>query len=67
MKQVKVILLALEVAALVSVMILAFTKVETEEAEFFKSCFLCVLPLFAVAMQVEYQDIDWDEKEEETV
>lgn len=65
MNQVKLIFLAAEVAALVSVMILAFTEVETEDAQFFKSMFLAILPLFAVVMQAEYQDIEWNEDEEE--
>ena len=67
MRQVKVIFLALEVAALLSTTILAFVEVETDEAQLFKSWFLAVLPLFAVAMQAEYQDIDWDEDEEDAL
>lgn len=67
MKSIKIIFIALEIAALVSTICLAFIEVESDEAELFKSWFLAVLPCFAVAMQQEQQSIDWDEESEEAV
>lgn len=64
MKSLKIILITVEIATLISIICLAFADVQGEEAAFFKSMFQAVLPLFAVVMQQEQQNIDWDEDEE---
>ena len=61
MKQVKVIMIAVEIAALVGVIILAFSKVN-EDAEFFKGAYISMLSLLAIVMQKEQQDIEWNEE-----
>ena len=66
MKEVKVILITVEVAVLICVICLAFSKV-TEDAEFFKSVYISLLSLLAVAMQKEQQTIEWDKDEEEAL
>jgi hypothetical protein len=63
MKQLKVILISVEIATLICIISLAFTEV-SEEAAFFKSMFLSILPVFAVVMQKEQQSIEWDEEDE---
>ena len=67
MKALKIILITVEVFTLISIACLAFAEVTTEEGQFFKSMFLAVLPLFAITVQREQQDIDWDEDEEEVI
>ena len=64
MKSVKVILIAVEIAALIGVISLSFCKV-SEDTEFFKSAYISLLALLAVCMQKEQQAIDWEEDEEE--
>lgn len=64
MKLVKAILIAVEITALAGVIILAFSDVQDEEMNFFKSMYIVLLSILEVVMQKEQQDIDWDEKED---
>ena len=65
MKEVKVIFIAVEIAALISVVSLAFCDIQDEEMKLFKSLYITVCAILAVTMQKEQQDIDWDEEQEE--
>lgn len=67
MKSVRIIFIALEVACVLSVIFLAFSKVN-EDMEFFKSLYIVGLSLLAIMFQREQQDIYWmdDEDDEET-
>lgn len=61
MKEIKVIFIAVEIAALIGVCMLAFTSNLSEEGEFFRSVYIVLCSLLAVAMQREQQAIDWEE------
>ena len=65
MKEVKIIFIAVEVAALIGVCMLAFTSSLSEEGEFFRSVYTVLCAFLAVAMQKEQQNITWNEDEEE--
>ena len=63
MKSIKVIFIAVELAAIFSVLYLAFTQV-SEDAEFFKGVYTSLCTLLAVVMQKEQQNINWYEDED---
>ena len=62
MKEIKVIFIAVEIAALIGVIMLAFTSNLSEEGEFFRSVYIVLCALLAVAMQKEQQSYDWEEE-----
>ena len=63
MKGIKIIFIAVELAALIGVAMLAFSGTLSEEGEFFKSIYTVLCALLAVCMQKEQQSIDWYEEE----
>lgn len=68
MKQVKVIFIAAEIAALISVVCLAFCETRDEEMKFFQGMYISLCALLAVVFQREQQSIEWyEDEEEETV
>lgn len=66
MKHVKIILITVELAAIFSVIYLAFTSVRIE-AELFKSLYICLCTLLAVVMQKEQQSIEWEDEKDEKI
>ena len=65
MKEIKMIFIAVEIAALIGIAMLAFSGNLSEEGEFFKSIFVVLFALLAVAMHGEQQAIDWKDNYEE--
>jgi len=65
MKDVKIMFIAVEVAALIGVFMLAFSNNLDEEGEFFKSVYIVLCAILAVVMQKEQQAIDWEDNYEE--
>lgn len=64
MKSVKVILIAVEIASLLSIISLAFCDIQGDEQNFFKSLYISVLSVFTVVIQREQQAIEWNEEED---
>ena len=65
MKEIKVIFIAVEIAALIGIAMLAFSSNLSEEGEFFRSIYIVLCSLLAVTMQKEQQAIDWKDNYEE--
>ena len=59
MKNIKIIFIAMEIACLISVVILSFTNVDAD-AEFFKDAYISLCAILAVVIQKEQQQIDWE-------
>lgn len=59
MKQVKVILIAVEIAAIFSVLFLSFSDVGESIGHYNNAAFISMFSLLAVATQCEQQKIRW--------
>ena len=65
MKSIKLMFIAVEIAALYGVMYLAFSPEALSSEPFIKGMYITMFALLAVAMQKEHQAIEWNDSEEE--
>ena len=64
MKSIKLMFIAVEIAALYGVMYLAFSPEALSSESFIKGMYIILFALLAVAMQKEQQGIEWDSNTE---
>ena len=64
MKSIKLMFIAVEIAALYGVMYLAFSPEALSSESFIKGMYIILFALLAVAMQKEQQGIEWDSNKE---
>lgn len=64
MKNVRVIFISLEIACVLSVIFLAFSKV-SEDMEFFKALYISAISLLAIVFEREQQDCYWLDDEDD--